>query len=759
MKKYLFAVLLPLLLLVTTAAAASPSLFPAETVAENGQSRWGYLDETGAQPIGFFFAEADVFNEYGLAVVRNVQGQSGVIDQTGQLIVAYQDAPQSVDFNDRLIAFRYTDKTLFFTHGGTKYGPAFPAADGFFSDDFLRVRQNGLWGFALRDGTMGIAAQYAEAGDFVNGRALVRTASGDYRVLLQNGKTQSLPSDPAYLSIFTGDVAILRDGGAMRLYSLSAGAYLNDMIYQQITPFNDDGYAMAKQGNLWGILTPKGNLSVVPEYYYLSYMGEGVYAARGENGEALAIDANNSRIYYTDTYVGGFTTFRFGLSWHGTMDGGVMFFNNNGMFSLKIVNAEDPEIVSSDVAAVTVDGKRQYIRLSDGKVLYAPVRTYQLDGGITVTTRQYEKYAGMLTDGTEYGWDLSYPQFAGMKNTAVQTKINSAIEKFFLDGPSQTARKQSLVGDYGFTFYGRVLVVYADAKLGLGAGAAIWNDSIALDFSTGQTYTVTGNLLRAGFEEPLRAALPEGSSYAAYSYPRMTDTGLLLFRNSPATADAPAHSESVEIPYSSIWSVVNQSGDCYRALTVSAAKSSATPTAASTRFTDVPTSHWAYAYIKQAAERGLMTGSGGRFQPDAPILCCEAVASLVRGLSLPDGKMPGVNDGKWYAGEIGAAYASGLLSGLETADWEQSIPRMDVMQLIANTLRRDSGEALTDTEVSQTLARFTDADSVPAIRREAVAYCVQQGIVTGSGSRLQPRAAITRAEFVKLLLAALPESI
>ncbi|MGE4548260.1 MAG: S-layer homology domain-containing protein [Intestinibacillus sp.] len=757
MKKYFFAALLPLFLLVTSAAAVSPSIFPVETVAEDGQSHWGYMDETGAQPIGFFYAEAGVFNEYGLAVVQNVQGQSGVIDQTGRLVVDYQDAPQSIDFGDRLIAFRYADKTLFFTHGGDAYGPAFPATGGFFADDFLRVKQNGLWGYALRDGSMGIAAQFADAGDFVSGRALVRTAGGEYRVLLQNGKTQALPAEPAYLSIFAEDVAILRDGGAMRLYSLSAGAYLGDMIYQQITPFNDDGYAMAKQGNIWGILTPKGKLSVVPEYYYLSYMGEGVYAARGENGEALAIDANNTRIYYTDTYVGGFKTFRFGLSWHGTMDGGVMFFNKNGVFSRKIANAENPEVVSKNVAAVTVDGKRQYIRLSDGKVLYAPVRTYKLDDGIQVTTRQYEKYVGMLQDGSEYGWNLSYPQFTGMKSTAVQTKINSAIEKFFLDGPSQAARKQSLVGDYGFAFYGRVLVVYADAKLGLGAGATIWNDSIALDFSTGQTYSVASDLLRAGYETVLHEQLLADTAYTDYKYARMTDTGLLLLCNTPATAGTPARTESVRILYSSIWGVVNQSGDCYRALTVSAANTSAVPTASSVRFSDVPASHWACSYIEQAAERGLMTGSGRRFQPDASILSCEAVASLARGLSLPDDKMPGVSDAKWYAGEVGAAYASGLLSGMETVDWEKPIPRMDVMQLIANTLRRDNGAALTNAEVSQTLSRFADAGSVPANRREAAAYCVRQGVVTGSGGLLQPRAVITRAEFVKLLLAALPE--
>lgn len=757
MKKYLFAVLLPLMLLFTTAAAAGPTLFPVETVGEDGVARWGYMDESGGQPIGFFYAEAGVFNEYGLAAVQNAQGQTGVIDASGRQVIAYQETPQSVDFNAEAVAFHYAGRTLFFAHDGTPYDTVFPAGVGFFEDGFLRVRENGLWGYALRDGSMGIPAQFAEAGDFVNGRALVRKADGAYAVLSRDGTLTPLPGDAAYLSIYAGDLAILRDGGAMRLYSLSEGDYLSEMIYQEISPYHDDGYAMVKQGNKWGIITPKENVSVEPQYYYLSYMGEGVYAARGENGEVLAIDANGTRIYYTDTYVGGFETFRFGLSWHGTMNGGVMFFNKNGVFSRKIDGAENPEIVSGDVAAVTVDGSRQYIRLSDGKVLYAPARVYQLDGGVQVETRKYERYVGTQKDGTEYGWHLSYPQFTGMKDAAVQAKVNSAIEKFFLDGPSDAARRQSLVGDYGFAFYGRVLVVYADATLGLGEGATLWNDSIALDFSTGQRYTVTGNLLLPGYESTLSAQLP--ARFSSYDYVRMAGDHLTLFRNIPATQSSPARAETAEIPYNSIWDVIDTDSACYRALSSSAAKAAeatvpdvVAEAAPAQRFTDVPATHWAYEYIENAAARGLMTGSGGRFEPDRPVLACEAAASLTRALGLAPGAMPGLDSGEWYAPEVGAAYEAGLLGGLEAQNWDAALPRADVMQLAANTVRRDGKGTLSDLQVVRSLARYSDTVSIPANRREAAAFCVQKGLITGSNGRLTPQAPVTRAEFAKLLL-------
>lgn len=775
MKKYLFAILLPLLLLVTTAAAASPGLFPIESIGESGQARWGYMDETGAQPIGFFYAAAGVFNEYGLAVVQNTQGQTGVINQSGAQVVAYQDAPQSVDFNDKTIGFYYPDKTLFFTHDGAPYGTTFPSGVSFFVEDFLRVRQNDLWGYALRDGSMGIEAQFADAGDFVNGRALVRMAGGAYAVLSQNGSLTPLPDDAVYLSIYAGDLAILRDGGAMRLYSVAQNKYIDDMIYQEISPFHDDGHAMVKQGNKWGIISAKGRLTVEPQYYYLSYMGEGMYAARGENGAVRAIDAKGTYIYGTDTYVGGFETFRFGLSWHGTMDGGLVFFN--GTVTRRLENAENPLIVSGDVAAVTSDGVRQYIRLSDGKALYTPVRSYQLDDGVTVQTRAYERYAGMLNDGSEYGWKLTYPQFTGMKDEAVQTKINTAIEKFFLDGPSAEARRQSLTGDYGFAFYGRMLVVHANATLGLGAGSTVWNDSIALDFSTGQTYTVQDGLLTDDYRTTLAAQLPDGDDLNSYSYMRMTSDRLLLVRNLPASETAPARTEITEIPYNSIWDAIQTDGGCYAALTAVAAAPELTAPAApaspaetttavvpaenttvaqpATVFSDVSADHWAYAYIAQASARGLMQGSDGRFAPEQPVLACEAAASLSRALSLPAGTMPGMDNTQWYAPEVGAAYAAGLLGGLEGQNWAHPLSRADVMQLIANTARRNGDPA----PAAQTvLSGFRDTASLPANRREAAAYCVQENLITGANGLLHPYAAVTRAEFAKLLVSVVPET-
>ena len=94
--------------------------------------------------------------------------------------------------------------------------------------------------------------------------------------------------------------------------------------------------------NRWGITNLNGVTTLPFQYNYLSYMGEGVYAARADDGYVSALDANGNLIYRTDLYVGGFDAIEHGISWHGTMDNGIIFFSRVGGYITKLANAETP---------------------------------------------------------------------------------------------------------------------------------------------------------------------------------------------------------------------------------------------------------------------------------------------------------------------------------------------------------------------------------------------------------------------------------
>src|SRR5699024_10246078 len=165
------------------------------------------------------------------------------------------------------------------------------------------------------------------------------------------------------------------------LYSLSQSAYLTDFVYKTNSEFHE-GVAMVQQVNRWGMMDTEGRLLTAPTYYYLSYMGEGLYAARSEDGSASAVDANGNIAYRTTSYAGGFNELRYGLSWHGTASASLIFFKKNGGYFASLENAENPTLLSENVVRVTQDGKLRYINLSNGNILFEQPTTFDLGNGI-----------------------------------------------------------------------------------------------------------------------------------------------------------------------------------------------------------------------------------------------------------------------------------------------------------------------------------------------------------------------------------------
>ena len=98
-------------------------------------------------------------------------------------------------------------------------------------------------------------------------------------------------------------------------------------------------------------------------------MGEGLYAARSEDGSVSAVDAGGSLSYRTLSYISGFSELRYGLSWHNTADGTLIFFRKNGGFAASVKEAENPTILTENVVCVTQDDTRKYIDLRSGKTL------------------------------------------------------------------------------------------------------------------------------------------------------------------------------------------------------------------------------------------------------------------------------------------------------------------------------------------------------------------------------------------------------
>lgn len=155
---------------------------------------------------------------------------------------------------------------------------------------------------------------------------------------------------------------------------------------------------------------------------------------------------------------------------------------------------------------------------------------------------------------------------------------------------------------------------------------------------------------------------------------------------------------------------------------------STTAFAASVKFTDVPSSHWASTSISKMADKGIMSGIGNNlFAPSQQLSNAEFITMLVR--QFYSDKM-GAEGGTWYAPFMAAAKSANILTGTNVTA-EGTINRYDMAQLMYNVLK---AEGITTSSLSDT-SKVADWASVPSTYQDAVSVCYNMGMLTGVDSK------------------------
>ena len=106
-----------------------------------------------------------------------------------------------------------------------------------------------------------------------------------------------------------------------------------------------------------------------------------------------------------------------------------------------------------------------------------------------------------------------------------------------------------------------------------------------------------------------------------------------------------------------------------------------------------------------------------------------------------------VDGGAWYAEAVRWAASEGIVEGVSATEFapDAEITR----EQLAAILHRFAGEPAT----AANLATFTDAASVSAYAVDAMAWCVEQGIITGvTDDTLAPQSTATRAQCAAMLM-------
>ena len=158
--------------------------------------------------------------------------------------------------------------------------------------------------------------------------------------------------------------------------------------------------------------------------------------------------------------------------------------------------------------------------------------------------------------------------------------------------------------------------------------------------------------------------------------------------------------------------------------------------------------HWAEAAIERWSGYGILQGADGKFSPDGTLTRAQMATILSRLLALPEASSYGFTDvaaGDWFADAIDRCAAAGIMQGTGgKAEPNAPITREQAMVMLCRALGIDA--------VAANLSGYPDGAQVSAYAAGYVAALVQMGIVKGDvNGKLNPAGNITRAEIVTII--------
>lgn len=181
-------------------------------------------------------------------------------------------------------------------------------------------------------------------------------------------------------------------------------------------------------------------------------------------------------------------------------------------------------------------------------------------------------------------------------------------------------------------------------------------------------------------------------------------------------------------------------------------------------FSDVPTNHWAYAYISEMSTRGVLNGySDGTFRPDNQVTRAEAakMIAVIEGIYKTDyyENLADVTSKDWHA-----PYIYGVRSYFNTyelpvgggrypayADFffpDSIVEREDVVVALMKQYDEVSSSEVTE----NMLDGFSDGYEVSEEKREYFEEAISNGIISGyEDHTLRPHNGLTRAEMATML--------
>ncbi len=180
------------------------------------------------------------------------------------------------------------------------------------------------------------------------------------------------------------------------------------------------------------------------------------------------------------------------------------------------------------------------------------------------------------------------------------------------------------------------------------------------------------------------------------------------------------------------------------------------PLPAEPLFTDVPQSFWGYEAIQKAARLGLINGVGeGKFAPERKLTRAEFVTMLWRLAGQPaagaKADFTDVPAEIWYRAGLDWVAEKGYVTG----DGGRFKPEDQITRQEAVTIlfRYSGGQSGMETMFSAIYAdQFSDSGAVASWAKSAMDWAIYHSVIQGSGGKLNPTGTASRAEIAAIFV-------
>jgi hypothetical protein len=169
---------------------------------------------------------------------------------------------------------------------------------------------------------------------------------------------------------------------------------------------------------------------------------------------------------------------------------------------------------------------------------------------------------------------------------------------------------------------------------------------------------------------------------------------------------------------------------------------------------DVPIGAWYEDAVKWAAENNVVDGDGkGNFNPTGIVTRGQLVTIICKAYGIePAAGGDNFDDAgdTWYTGYLAAAKQRGIVSGVggNLFNPEGVVTRAEMFTLLYNTLSKLDRLPVGD---GPDLENFDDSGDIESWALSSMTYLVENGVISGSGGKLNPGGGSDRAQMVALL--------